>query len=517
MRKETDGHTEDLTPVLTCESRILRLLVLSLFFFLTFAFSFDCNAAEELAEKYRSFISFSPSNAYFPVLILCALLISLGTFFNPKIGLYTILFFIMVSSDISLEKGSPGRGRAVSVRIEDIVLLLVSAGWMLNRAKSRSLALIKNVPAYKGIVAMTFVIVISTFLGYLQDSVPISRGILYSMKRLEYFWIFFMILNTFNTYREVRTALIVFLCMSVVVGFIGITQSFFHPVEELVGSGVTATAGFGRANTLADLFLIITGVSMGLMICVRELKISALSIVTFSLILFALIMTKSRGAYISFPPMLVVAFWISRSRKILLIFFGFISLLGIHFAAGMVSDSMAGMIIDKHRNDISSQFSSIAQVAVEGAEADSSFHARYLAWKNAIPEILRYPFFGHGVGSVELWRFDNQYVHELYDTGLAGLLALLYMNAIIFLSSLRLYMTSPDRMSKGLSLGFICGQIGVLIHGITITNFYTIINMEAFWFVFAMIMVLYHNEIGVRPIQYNAQGNPEMDAMHQQK
>jgi hypothetical protein len=83
----------------------------------------------------------------------------------------------------------------------------------------------------------------------------------------------------------------------------------------------------------------------------------------------------------------------------------------------------------------------------------------------------------------------------MYETGLLGFILFLYMNLMIFLSVLSLFYMTEDPFTKGITSGFLGGHIGMLIHGWSIANFYTIMNMEVFWFVVAMIMILYHNHI----------------------
>lgn len=479
-------------PMLAIRTGYMKIAAILLLLLCSPLFVNAVTVPEKIDQNYRGFISLSPNNPYFLFILLFGVLLAIGSFFKPKFGLVVMLFFIMVSTDMPLGKDASTE-RTTTIRIEDIVLLLVSAGWLLNRAKTRTLAIIKKVPVNKGIIIMALAIVFATFIGYLQGTVTLQQGILFSMKRLEYFWIFFMTLNIMDDYKEVKLAVKILLVVSIVVGFLGLGQSFIFPVVEMEG-GTTATAGLGRANTLADFLLIVLGLSLGILLFTKEKRLSALCLIGFAVFLFGIIMTKSRGAYVSIPPMVFIAYLISRNRKIVLLTFAFLILGGVYFASTMVSDYRAEFLIEKHRDDIKTQFTSIGNVVTEGAQADSSFNSRYLAWKNVIPEIKNYPIFGHGVGSMNLGYLDNQYFHELYDTGVVGLLSLLYMNIIIFLSCLKFYLITRDSFSKGMALGFICAQVGVLFHGITITNFYTIINMEAFWFILALVMVLYHHE-----------------------
>jgi pilus assembly protein TadC len=69
------------------------------------------------------------------------------------------------------------------------------------------------------------------------------------------------------------------------------------------------------------------------------------------------------------------------------------------------------------------------------------------------------------------------------------------MNISIFFTVLRLFHMTNDFFIKGITSGFLGGHIAMLIHGWSIANFYTIMNMEVFWFVVAMLMILYSNHI----------------------
>ncbi|MEA2012439.1 MAG: O-antigen ligase family protein [Verrucomicrobiota bacterium] len=460
--------------------------------------------------KIRNFTKVSSQNPYFPILLLIAMSIALITFFKPKIGLFVMLFFFLISTDMPL--GGEESGRSTTIRIEDIILLLVSGGWLLNRAKTRTLGYIKRVPINKSIFYMICIILLATVLGYLQGFVPLRRGILFSMKRLEYFWIFFMTLNTLSEAKETQRAFNLLLGVTAFVAVVGIIQFFLFPFSQLTGGGATSTTGFGRANTLADFYLLLTGITLGLTIYTTKTKKRLLYLGLLFLCLTAILMTKSRGAYVSIPPLLFVIILISKSKKTLLTLF-VLCLCFLFYQTSILLFKVqggAGRLIEKHRDDMSQQFNSIGNVIKEGPRGDSSFYARYSAWENSLPEIVRHPVFGHGVGSKPLSFFDCHYVREAYETGLFGLLLFLYMNYIIFITVYALFKTTEVPHIKGLALGFIGGHLGMMVHGITIANFYTILNMEVFWLTVALLMILYHNELKAQ-LSTNALNNSEKE------
>jgi len=459
------------------------------------------HAAEE-ADKVRNFLDISPTNPFFPVIILLAACLAVASFFFPRVGLATMLVFMLVSTDMQLGHSVGKAERPVSIRIEDVILLVVSAGWLLNRAKTRTLSLLRSVPVNRPIMAMAAIILLASIVGYLQGTLPSRRGILFTMKRLEYFWLFFMVLNIIKTNQEVKIAFKILLWLTVFISIIGTIQFYLYPLSGLVMGGATATTGFGRANTLADFYLIVIGVFLGALIYAKGKRNVATYLLVTTLCAVAIIMTKSRGAYVSIPPLFATLALVSRSKKTLFyvvtafgVFVVYILFsLAVKYSTPDVTQG-ADILTQKHTNDIDHQLTSIKDVAEKGPEADSSFYARYSSWMNNKEEIARHPILGHGVGSVPLASFDCQHVREMYETGLVGFAVFLYMNLAIFIAVLNFFFMTSDPFEKGVSCGFLGGHVAMMVHGVSIANFYTIMNMEIFWFVVALIMVLYHNRV----------------------
>jgi O-antigen ligase len=150
-------------------------------------------------------------------------------------------------------------------------------------------------------------------------------------------------------------------------------------------------------------------------------------------------------------------------------------------------------LIQKHNEDIGSQFSQIGDVAVHGMRHDPSMKSRIDAWEEAIDYITQYPLLGQGCGSTELSWADNQYVTEILQTGAIGLIVFFVLNWKIFMSLMTIKVWTDDPLYKGLALGFAAGQIGMLVHGITVSNFFTIMNMEFFWLTLAVILTFYRD------------------------
>ncbi len=457
-------------------------------------------SAQQTTEKIQNFLDMSSSNPMFPIMLLIGALIAGFAFFYPRFGLIVMLFFMLISTDMQLDQSA--QGRSASIRLEDIILILVSGGWLLKRAKTRSLTMFRSVPINRPILLMAVIILLASCVGYIQETLPLKRGILFTLKRIEYFWLFFMTLNIMESDKEVKNATNILIYLTIFISLVGAIQFFLYPLSGLTGGGATSTSGFGRANTLADFYLIVGGMFLGLLIYAVDRKKTLVYMGVMVLCTIAIIMTKSRGAYVSIPPLIITILVVTKNKRflvslgvvIILLFMYFIGMTILRIGDGQLSQG-AEQLTQKHTGDIKNQFESIQNIAKDGPEVDSSFNARYSSWINNIDNIIAYPILGHGVGSVPLSYFDCQHVREMYETGLLGFLIFMYMNFTIFMAVLSLFYMTEDPFTKGITCGFLGGHVGMMIHGWSIANFYTIMNMEVFWFVIAMIMILYHNHL----------------------
>jgi O-antigen ligase len=245
---------------------------------------------------------------------------------------------------------------------------------------------------------------------------------------------------------------------------------------------------------MGDFLLIMLGIMIGLITYAKNSKQYIFYSIMLIFFALSLIMTKSRGAYISVPPVLFVIFAASKNKKAIM----FLLIAGIFAALYFFIINIGGkdvsLLMNKHHEEISEQFTQIADVATEGVDVDPSLSSRVKSWEESVDQIIAYPFFGQGCGAKRLGYSDNQYVRELLETGIIGFIAFLYMNLSIFLFMYFIFRTSSDSFLKSLSLGFMGGQAGMMVHGITMSNFYTIFNMEIFWFILAIICLLWYNE-----------------------
>ena len=100
----------------------------------------------------------------------------------------------------------------------------------------------------------------------------------------------------------------------------------------------------------------------------------------------------------------------------------------------------------------------------------------------------KHPILGYGVTG---YRFiDAQYPRVLVETGILGLIAFFYLLYAIFKLALHNVKALKTPYFKGLSIGFLAGFIGLLLHALGANTFIIVRIMEPFWFFAGIITVL---------------------------
>lgn len=119
---------------------------------------------------------------------------------------------------------------------------------------------------------------------------------------------------------------------------------------------------------------------------------------------------------------------------------------------------------------------------------DYSAATRVENWKYIFEKWKRSPFLGYGITGVGL--VDTQYPRVLGETGIIGFLIFIWLMIAIFRSALRTFNNIEDSWGQGLTLGFLAGFIGLLIHSFSANTFIIVRIMEPFWFLAAIVVML---------------------------
>jgi O-antigen ligase len=201
-----------------------------------------------------------------------------------------------------------------------------------------------------------------------------------------------------------------------------------------------------------------------------------ISVISFIPFLF----TQSRGSYLAFFPMLLVFVWLSEKRKLIIVALLFVILLLPLVAPQKVKDRITYTFTQRYHPG--------QHVQIGDIRLDTSTSARLVSWKSALKDYVRHPIFGFGVTGYAF--IDAQYPRVLVETGIVGMITFMLLIWAIFGQGNVVFGSTRDTLHRGLSMGFLAGFIGLLVHAIGSNTFIIVRIMEPFWFVLGMVVMI---------------------------
>ncbi len=368
-------------------------------------------------------------------------------------------------------------GRTVVIRFDDIILFVVFFGWLAKMAVNRELGLLRTTPLNQPILAYIFVCILATGIGAVQGTTDAKHGFFYIAKYAEYFLLFFMVSNNITGKKQVKVFVSFILLTCLVVCVYALRTYLLH--------GGRATAPFegvtGEANTLAGYLLVIMGMTLGLFLYTRSLRLRLLLGGLLAFMVFPFLYTLSRGGWFGFFAMsLTFLVLCKRNREMLLL----VSV-GVIIAAPLI---LPEAVIHRYRATFLP--GKTYELLGRKVSIDESASLRIRSLEASLKQWRQRPILGHGIpagGAVT----DVQYGRTLREVGIVGFLSF----AWIIITLLRLgwrSFTNPeiDDFGRGLSLGFICALTGLLLMGVAAEVFIIIRIMEPFWFLAAIVVML---------------------------
>ncbi|MBU4212183.1 MAG: O-antigen ligase family protein, partial [Verrucomicrobia bacterium] len=332
-------------------------------------------------------------------------------------ALYIIIFAMLFSPEIgtSMETGrTTGEGAgALSLRLEDILLIAVGCGWLLRTAYQKRHYGIMRTPVNPAIGCYIAASVIATMLGVIGGTVRLEAGIIHNLKFFEYFFLFFMILAHV---REKKIVTNMFIAM-LLVFFLALIYGYLQ--IELTGTQrVSAPFDPNEPNTFGGYIVLLMCVAFGIVLEDKRIRVC---VPLIGLLLFAmppLLFTLSRAAYMAFIAGWLAFLMVSKQRIIV----GAI-------AIGLVAVLIIGvpMLPARVQHRITGTFRAEPEyhVKIAGIDLDASASARIASYQQAIRVWQKSPLFGHGVTGTHF--IDGQYFRLLAETGIVGLAAFLFI------------------------------------------------------------------------------------------
>ncbi len=147
------------------------------------------------------------------------------SFVNIEWGLYILIFSMLLSPEFSIgETEGASLGRGVTLRFEDFLMVIIGFSWFAKNAVNKDLGLFRKTPLNKAILFFILACVISTGYGIMADRVDAKTGFFFVLKYIEYFIVYFMIVNHLKDEEQIKRLVFCLLFTCLITAIIGILQ-----------------------------------------------------------------------------------------------------------------------------------------------------------------------------------------------------------------------------------------------------------------------------------------------------
>ena len=401
----------------------------------------------------------------------------LVVFLRTELSIHFLIFAMLLSPEISVGTTSGATlDRPITLRLDDFLIVIISGSWFLKSAFYKELDLIRRTPLNGAIFLYCLTCIVATMVGVIGDRVDPASGALFVLKYLEYFLVFWMVVNNTREETQVRRYLMSLLTVGFLVSIVGLLQA---------PAGARITAPFegatGEPNTLGGYLLFLSVVFGSIGLSTRKWRLFVMP--SLVALLLALVYTQSRSSYLGFLSALVILPVLTKR-------YWFLSLIALFVLVVSLSPAlMPGVAYDRIMYTFN-QADNLGQVSILGQRVDTSTSARLLTFADASGAFLERPLLGWGITG---WRFlDAQYFRTLVETGMLGLIAFAFLMFGVLKMAFRAreFFRSRDEFYFGFASGLIAGSFGLLVHAIGSNTFTIVRIMEPFWLCCGLLVVL---------------------------
>ena len=430
------------------------------------------------------------SAAVSPYVILIAascVLVAVFAFFSPKLSLVLLLISMLFSPELGM--GLVPGGRSLTLRYDDILIVLIFLAWLARTAIFKHKPFVTNTPVQTPIFVYTMLVIVSTAFGVLRGDVNFITAVFYVLKYVEYFLIFFMAVNVMDSKEDVKQYLrySCFLALAV--------TAYAYYYYAMAGPGARASMPFespiGRLQesepaSLGGYYLLVIGFILAMMMESSGFPLT-LAIAAMAFIFPAFLLTFSRSSYLGLALMVPVLIAMSHRGKLFMVSFvclGAIAVSVVPGLSGKVKDRITMTYQGTYATD------TVGLGAAGSVKLEGSAAMRVRSIKRILFEKLpKHPLIGWGVTGVGLG--DTQYALLLGELGLAGFAVFTWMLYAIFATARNVYRAGREPWVRALGLGLMASISGLLLQAVGVNNFIIVRIMEPFWFLTAMVMVLH--------------------------
>jgi len=411
------------------------------------------------------------------------------TFINTDFAIYALIFSMLLSPEFGTRTTG---GEGVTIRIDDILLIIILFTWLAKTALYKELGMFKKSPLNKPIAYYTFICFFATGAGMLFHDVKPLNGLFFVLKYIEYFLVYFLVVNHVRSKEQFDHFVVALLITFAIVTVTSILQ---------IPSGKRITAPFegdaGEPNTLGGYLIFIIAINLSLILkpgIIPSPKHRRLLLWLTAVSVFPFLLTNSRGSWVAAIPVIIAYIILSNRRWIIVGFVVFFIL--------MAPIILPDTVIDRVKYTFEKQqgYAATLQENVGGLTIDTSASERIRSWKDAWRGVTKSPLFGYGITG---WRFlDAQFMRVLIETGFFGLAFFIYLMYSVLNETWKVFKYSKIPFFKYFAQGFFVATIAMLTHSIGANTFIIIRIMEPFWLICGLVISIpYIEEIEMKKLE----------------
>ncbi len=395
----------------------------------------------------------------------------LVSFLSMRSGLILIALSMLFSPEFSV--GSVGI-RDVTLRVEDLLIPVLGLAWIAQIAFQRQLQSFAKTPLSAPILSIIALSVFSTIRGAMTGWVVWVQGFFYIFKTLEYFTIFFLVVNSVREEKQIRTFLFFVLLTACLVGI----YTFLQIPSVQIFTQQRITAPFEKTpepGTVGGYMAFLLLIIISLFLFERKTKLRCLYLFLGILLAIPFLYTLNRTSYAAliFGIIFLAIFARNKGFTFLLAFFLLTSPV---WAPGSVKERIAYTWLD-------------AKNPGRTLGVDQSSQERFYAYQRMWGTAKKSPVIGWGITS---WQTpDSQWARMIHEIGFLGLGLWLWLFWRLFRMSFWLFKNLDSGMFKGMVLGYAAALVGLMVHANGAITFYIIRIMEPFWFITGLVVSLY--------------------------
>lgn len=396
----------------------------------------------------------------------------LFAFVSVPLSLQLLIVSMLLSPEFIIGQTAK---REVTIRFDDVILFVITFAWLLRIAIMKDVGFAIHTPLNKPIVAYSLIAIFATALGVWRANVVPLQGFFFVLKFIEYFLLFIMVVNYVRDIETINRMLTTLLTVSGIVCAYGLFMAF-------TGGDVSAPfeGSTGERNTLGGYLIFMSAIAGGLFLyskSQRERNISFIMIVAMTAVL---LFSVSRSSWVSFIFVVFILFIYAPDKN-------------IYLAGAILLITILPFIIPEvARERVNYTFFQRIHPGMQfnlfGITLDTSSSARIFSYFRVLKEIIAYPFFGYGVTGFAF--VDGQFFRTLSEMGIVGLSILCWLfYRIIRMSREVLKLEHLPPRLRGMTVGFLAGFCGLLIHAFTANTFIIVRIAEPFWCVAGLVVV----------------------------